>query len=48
MLQELLKKILQFHTKQLNYLKGKAEEAVLLKHDTALRTFGITGRGTVS
>ena len=41
MLQELLAKNLQFHTKQLNYLKGKAEEAVLLKHDTALRTFGL-------
>ena len=41
MLQELLTKNLLFHTKQLNYLKGKAEEAVLLKHDAALRTFGI-------
>ena len=41
MMQELLQKNLDFHTKQLNYLKGKAEEAVLLKHDTALRAFGI-------
>jgi len=41
MMQELLKKNLQFHTKQLGYLKGKAEETVLLKHATALRTFGI-------
>ena len=41
MMQELLEKNLLFHTKQLNYLKGKAEEAVLLKHDAALRTFAI-------
>ncbi|AMQ07323.1 bacillithiol biosynthesis cysteine-adding enzyme BshC [Sporosarcina psychrophila] len=41
MMQELLEKNLRFHTKQLDYLKGKAEEAVLLKHDAELRTFGI-------
>ncbi len=41
MMQELLEKNLRFHTKQLDYLKGKAEEAVLLKHDAVLRTFGI-------
>jgi bacillithiol synthase len=41
MMQELLEKNLRFHTKQLDYLKGKAEEAVLLKHYTALRTFGL-------
>ena len=40
-MQELLTKNLQFHKKQLGYLKGKAEEAVLLKHATALRTYGI-------
>jgi bacillithiol synthase len=41
MMQDLLRKNLDFHKKQLNYLKGKAEEAVLLKHDTVLRAFGI-------
>ncbi|KAA0966608.1 bacillithiol biosynthesis cysteine-adding enzyme BshC [Sporosarcina sp. ANT_H38] len=41
MMQELLKKNLLFHTKQLDYLKGKAEEAELLKHDTVLRAFGL-------
>jgi bacillithiol synthase len=41
MMQELLEKNLRFHAKQLDYLKGKAEEAVLLKHDGALRTFGL-------
>ncbi|MER2089262.1 MAG: bacillithiol biosynthesis cysteine-adding enzyme BshC [Sporosarcina sp.] len=40
-MQELLQKNLRFHTKQLDFLKGKAEEAVLLKHATALRAFGI-------
>lgn len=40
-LQDILTKNLQFHTKQLNYLKGKAEEATLLKHDAALRTFSL-------
>ncbi|MCG7334154.1 bacillithiol biosynthesis cysteine-adding enzyme BshC [Sporosarcina sp. ACRSM] len=41
MLQEILTKNLQFHTKQLNYLKGKAEEATVLKHATALRTYSL-------
>ena len=41
MMTELLQKNLDFHTKQLNYLKRKAEEVVLLKNDTALRAFGI-------
>ena len=41
MMQELLEKNLQFQRNSWIILKGKAEEAVLLKHDTALRTFGI-------
>lgn len=40
-MQELLQKNLLFHTKQLAYLKAKAEDALLLKHDAALRTFGL-------
>lgn len=41
MLHELLQKNLKFHELQLDYLKGKAEEAFLLKHDVVLRTFSI-------
>ena len=41
MMQDLAQKNLLFHTKQLNYLKAKAEDTLLLKHDTALRTFGL-------
>ncbi len=41
MMQELLQKNLLFHSKQLGYLKDRAEEAILLKHDVALRAYGI-------
>ena len=41
MMQALLQKNLLFHTKQLDYVKGKAEEAVLVQHDKALRTFSL-------
>ncbi|WP_318615541.1 bacillithiol biosynthesis cysteine-adding enzyme BshC [Sporosarcina sp. YIM B06819] len=41
MMQELTQKNLLFHTKQLNYLKAKAEDALLVKHDAALRVFGM-------
>ncbi|MFJ7933045.1 bacillithiol biosynthesis cysteine-adding enzyme BshC [Sporosarcina sp. NPDC096371] len=38
-MQELLQKNLSLHTKQLDYLKGKADDALLLKHDAVLRAF---------
>ncbi|WP_342509270.1 bacillithiol biosynthesis cysteine-adding enzyme BshC [Sporosarcina sp. FSL K6-2383] len=41
MMQELIQKNLQFHTKQLKYLKDKAEDALLLKHVVAIRQFDI-------
>ena len=41
MMQELVQKNLLFHTKQVNYLKNKAEDALLLKHAAAIRTFDI-------
>lgn len=37
----LLQKNLLFHTKQLDYLKVKAEDVLLLKHDAALRMFDL-------
>lgn len=41
MLQEILTKNLQFHTKQLNYLRGKADEVNVLKHANALRIYSL-------
>ncbi|MDW0115825.1 bacillithiol biosynthesis cysteine-adding enzyme BshC [Sporosarcina thermotolerans] len=38
---QLLHKNLEFHKKQLNYLRGKAEESLLLKHEVALRKYRI-------
>lgn len=41
MMQELFAKNLRFHTKQLGYLKDKAEETLLVKHAAALRIFDL-------
>ncbi|CAM3086958.1 bacillithiol biosynthesis cysteine-adding enzyme BshC [Filibacter tadaridae] len=41
MMQGVLDKNLAFHKKQLDYLKLKSEESILLKHDAALRAFGL-------
>ncbi len=41
MLQELLKKNLQFHSLQFDYLRRKAEEVSLHKHEATLRTFNL-------
>lgn len=41
MMQELVEKNLLFHTKQVNYLKNKSEDVLLLKHSAAIRTFDI-------
>ncbi len=41
MMQELVQKNLLIHTKQVNYLKNKAEDAVLLKHAAAIHQFDI-------
>ncbi|WP_339249539.1 bacillithiol biosynthesis cysteine-adding enzyme BshC [Sporosarcina sp. FSL W8-0480] len=38
---QLLQKNLEFHKKQLNYLRRKAEENLLLKHDVAIRKYRI-------
>lgn len=39
-IQELLQKNLAFHSSQFGYLKAKAEDAFLVKHDVVLRKFG--------
>ena len=39
MMNKLVQKNLAFHTTQFNYLKGKAEDALLIKHEVALRKF---------
>ncbi|MBE1553564.1 bacillithiol biosynthesis cysteine-adding enzyme BshC [Sporosarcina limicola] len=40
-MQGLLDKNLHNHSKQLNYMKEKSEEALLLKHNATLRAFGL-------
>lgn len=39
MMHELIQKNLEFHKSQFEYLKEKSEEALLIQHDVALRTF---------
>lgn len=38
---QLVKKNLQFHVTQLEYLKGKADEALLLKHEVMVRAYSL-------
>lgn len=38
---QLLEKNLKFHEKQLDYIRKKAEEELLIQHDTALRKYSI-------
>lgn len=40
-MRQLLEKNLNFHEKQLDYLRKKAEEELLIQHETALRKFSI-------
>lgn len=41
MMNDMLKKNLNFHKLQFNYLKEKSEEAVIIKHEVALRKFSL-------
>ncbi|QUW21792.1 bacillithiol biosynthesis cysteine-adding enzyme BshC [Sporosarcina sp. Marseille-Q4063] len=41
MMNDMLKKNLNFHKLQFNYLKAKSEEALLIKHEVALRKFSL-------
>ncbi|MDN4607559.1 bacillithiol biosynthesis cysteine-adding enzyme BshC [Sporosarcina highlanderae] len=40
-MEQLLQKNLEFHKKQLDFLRNKAEESILIKHDVALRKYRI-------
>lgn len=40
-LADLIKKNLQFHVTQLDYLKGKSDEALLLKHEVMVRAYSL-------
>ncbi|MCG7342775.1 bacillithiol biosynthesis cysteine-adding enzyme BshC [Sporosarcina sp. ACRSL] len=40
-MRQLLEKNLKFHEKQLDYLRKKAEEELLIRHETALRKYSI-------
>ena len=39
MMHELLQKNLQFHNSQFKYIKEKSEDAQLIKHEVAVRTY---------
>ena len=41
MMHDILEKNLNFHKLQFNYLKEKSEEALLIKHEVALRKFSL-------
>jgi bacillithiol synthase len=41
MMNDILEKNLNFHKMQINYLKEKSEEAVIIKHEVALRKFSL-------